>query len=126
MASEIKFSKPTISSTSSANYKLKILSSLAAQACTWNTATNHGSSNTDSSHETPLGRQSSSSSDVSGEDAMRKRDKKAVVKILQHRGEIYQNNFSQNTSTQQKVIPSLFGFNGRSILSVAFAKAFLS
>jgi hypothetical protein len=106
MATEIKISKPIIPTTS-ANYKIKILSSLAAQACTWNTT---GSPH-DHTHE-PLARHSSSSSE--GDD-LRKRDKKAVVKILQRNGEIY-------SSSNFKPL----GFNGRSILSAAFAKAFMS
>lgn len=74
----------TEASSSLMNYKLKILSSLAAKACSWSGL----SSGNDQSHEER--RYSASESSTPVED-LRRRDKKAVVKVLQHNGEIYDN-----------------------------------
>ena len=75
----------TAEATSSlVNYKLKILSSLAAKACSWSAI----SSGNDHSHEER--RFSNSETSTPSED-LRKRDKKAVIKVLQHKGEFYDN-----------------------------------
>lgn len=67
----------TAEATSSlVNYKLKILSSLAAKACSWSAI----SSGNDHSHEERRFSNSDTST-PSGED-LRKRDKKAVIKVL--------------------------------------------
>jgi hypothetical protein len=86
MASKMtnSFSKPssqrpsmTIAEATSSlvNYKLKILSSLAAKACSWSAI----SSGNDHSHEER--RFSNSETSTPAED-LRKRDKKAVIKVL--------------------------------------------
>jgi hypothetical protein len=56
------------------NYKLKILSSLAVKACSWSAL----SSGNDQSHE----ERRSSENESSIPDDLRKRDKKAVIKVL--------------------------------------------
>jgi hypothetical protein len=62
-------------SSSLINYKLKILSSLAAKACSWSGL----SSGNDQSHE----ERRSSENDLSiPTDDLKKRDKKAVIKVL--------------------------------------------
>jgi hypothetical protein len=80
----ISFSKPssqrpsmiTADATSSlVNYKLKILSSLAAKACSWSAI----SSRNDHSHEERRFSNSETSTPV---EDLRKRDKKAVIKVL--------------------------------------------
>ena len=58
------------------NYKLKILSSIAAKACSWSAL----SSGNDQSHEDR--RYSGSESSTPQIDDLRKRDKKAVIKVL--------------------------------------------
>ena len=65
------------------NYKLKILSSLAVKACSWSAL----SSGNDQSHE----ERPSSASELTANDELKKRDKKAVIKVLQHKGEIFDN-----------------------------------
>ena len=83
MASEMpnSFSKPSsqrpsmTTAEATSNYKLKILSSLAAKACSWSAI----SSGNDHSHEER--RFSNSETSTPSED-LRKRDKKAVIKVL--------------------------------------------
>lgn len=87
-----------------------MLTSLAASTLTWSALSSSGvSSGNDNSHE--LERKTSLSDTAAH---IKKRDKKAIVKVIQHKGEVFHASLS-------KTLPSLAFPGARSILSAAVA-----
>jgi hypothetical protein len=87
-----------------------MLTSLAASTLTWSGQSSSGNqSANDSSSE--LERKTSLSDNLN----IRKRDKKAIVKVIQHKGEVF------HSFAFSKTLPSMTFPGARSILSAAVA-----
>lgn len=91
-----------------------MLTSLAASTLTWSAlSSSGGSSGNENSHEVER------NSCLSDTAHIRKRDKKAIVKVIQHKGEVFHSSIS-------KTLPSLAFPGARSILSAAVAQVLQS
>lgn len=90
-----------------------MLTSLAASTLTWSGVSSSGaSSGNDNSHE-------AEKASLSEGAHIKKRDKKAIVKVIQHKGEVFHSSLS-------KTLPSLAFPGARSILSAAVAQVLQS